>query len=214
MNEIENLLILLREDIEGSHCWLEPVLAINDGEQFVKCYQCDDWIMYDIYNSDPRDDTEDEDSEVVDGWCLVNTKEDMNIDFFGILSKLEFIGKAHLPIEQWPPLYASCRYVDWSGGITADQTFHLSLEYQNSQLEEMILNDMNYHAWSDLIDKYLAHHNYDEPLEVNPFGWDETLSYWKNSNGWIYFYYYNGDDSYYHFQVFKVEPGTYLDLHF
>ena len=77
----------------------------------------------------------------------------------------------------------------------------------------MILDYMNHHTWSDYIDKFLNHHNYDEPVEVNPFD-GESLSYWKNSNGWIYFYYFDGDCEYYHFQVFKVEPGTYLDLHF
>lgn len=111
------------------------------------------------------------------------------------------------------PLYAACRYMDGEGWITADQTFDLSLEKQNSELEDTILSQMNSISWSSYIDRFLAHHNYDEPVEINPFDW-ESLSYWKSSDGWIYFYYYNGDSDYYHFQVFKVEPGTYLDLHF
>ena len=111
------------------------------------------------------------------------------------------------------PLYSACRYIDGSWWITADQTFHLSLAYQNSELEMKILDYMNYHTWSDCIDKFLNHHDYNEPVEINPFDW-ESLSYWKNSDGWIYFYYYDGDCNYYHFQVFKVVPTTYLDLHF
>lgn len=213
MNEIENLIILLREDIEGSMCGLEPVLAINDGEQFVKCQQSEDWIMYDIYDKDPRDD-DNEDLEPTDGWCLVNTREDMNIDFYGILSKLEFIGKAHLPIVQWPPLYASCRYIDGSWWITADQSFNLSLEYQNSNLNDTILHHMSYHGSSDLVNDFLSKTVwYDTAVDVT-LDDGEHISYGYNADGWIYFYYFDGDCEYYHFQVFRVEPTTFLDLHY
>lgn len=211
MNEIENLFILLRTDINWDICGLEPVIAINDGEQFIKCYQCEDWIMYDVYDVDPRDE-HDEDIEPVDGWCLVNTEEDLDIDFYGILSKLEFIGKAHLPVEV-TPLYATCRYVDGSGGIIADQMFHLSLDYQNDQLKKMIAHEMSYHESSDMITEFLKTQDFSTAVEVD---WDsqEHLSYGKNSDWWIYFYYYDGDCNYFHFQVFKVEPTTYLDLHY
>jgi hypothetical protein len=167
--------------------------------------------MYDLYDSDPRDYEEGE-LEPKDGWCLENTKEDLDIDFFGILSKLEFIGKAHLPIE-YTPFYATCRYVDGSGWIVADQMFNLSLEYQNSQLDEMITHEMSYHDTSDMIAKFLEAHTYEGSTEVDGDS-GEHLSYWTNSDGWIYFYYYDGDCNYHHFQVFKVEPTTYLDLHY
>lgn len=207
MNQIEDLLTLIKADISWEMCWLEPVLAINDGEQFIKCYQCEDGIMYDVYDIDPRDE---EDLESTDGWCLVNTKEDMDIDFYGILSKLEFIGKAHLPTEV---LYWVSQYWDGNHGVSACLNVFDTLEEANDYLIECVKTELDYYRSDELIEKFFADFpDFNTEYESESEFWGY---FYYGKNQWrMYLWYHEWDCNYGKFAVYPVHAWSALEISF